>query len=241
MSRQLPWVRLPLEWCFDGFTDLLDLPPGHGGRIIAGEVRVAVRKLRRIEGLISSYKAVVKVVAEQEVPSWKDGWKELTFEGYDVYKGTREIDYGNNVYRSMTMLMMWLDGTDELYQEMHKLSIRWPAMSPFAQDSHGTLDKQGDIFELFLAALRGNQFSQTRCFGPHDNLPALFSDAVGACQAAHNLDAYLHSKINWNNEVVSCLQTYVDGLEQHPVVRGLKYGDSRTRATVYLGLVRSTI
>ena len=88
--------------------------------------------------------------------SWTElGWKAMSMKGFDVHKG-RTIDYGNYEYRCFARVLCLAD--PRLNGQFARLSRFWPALHPDELDCDTVVDRQGDLVEILLAALRAEEY-----------------------------------------------------------------------------------
>ena len=177
------------------------LPRGHSARSAAGGLRNHIGKLNAMTRLAAFFCRVLEIIADSvradelhfgRRRSWADlGWKEMSFNGYDVRTRTQTIDYGNKEYRTFARALSLTD--PRINVQLVRLSFYWLSMHPDQPDTWDTLDRQGDLVEIFLAALRGEDFFLQMLDLDGSQLQMLFAETCACMRAIHWLNAVVRT------------------------------------------------
>ena len=119
--------------------------------------------------------------------SWGCRWKALSHDGYDV-RHSRQVDYGNVEYSCLLTCFTLIDPVFAVQLEW--LCEYWPSLNPLDSAHHTDhgYEMQGDLIEIFMAALRCDALFET-CELEH--LPELFVKLCKLCQIIQYFDACL--------------------------------------------------
>ena len=123
--------------------------------------------------------------------AWTYRRKELSHKGYDVHKN-RWVDYGNAEYAS---LFGFLYLHDDLLKEYLDFIIEyWPSLGPNCDSEHA-YSMKGDVLEICLAALRGDQLFVDHFKSKLDRdgltLPEVSDYFIQLCRFLHLMNASL--------------------------------------------------
>jgi len=111
----------------------------------------------------------------------------LSHDGYDV-RHSRQVDYGNVEYSCLLTCFTLIDPVFAVQLEW--LCEYWPSLNPLDSAHHTDhgYEMQGDLIEIFMAALRCDALFET-CELEH--LPELFVKLCKLCQIIQYFDACL--------------------------------------------------
>ena len=124
--------------------------------------------------------------------SWSTHWKPISKHGYDVIKN-RTVDYGNIEYAMLLSLFVARDPWCNCC--IRTMATDFSSLDPGAQLTEHAIEMQGDVVEIWLAALRGHEF-----FSPilpelvalsGRQIPDLFNRCCELCRTIHLLDGFL--------------------------------------------------
>ena len=146
--------------------------------------------------------------------AWKYRWKVLSQKGYDVHKN-RWVDYGNAEYASLFGFLYLHD--DFLKQYLDSIIEHWPSLCPNCDSEHAYRMK-GDVLEICLAALRGDQLfvDQLKPQLHRDGLtlPKVSEYFIQLCRFLHLMDASLVTgRLKWGDQKVVKLSTHMPFLD----------------------------
>ena len=118
---------------------------------------------------------------------WRDLWKDISFRGYDQ-RGFRCVDYGNKEMARLLGACMILDV--DLDRLMGELGQFFSSLDKFNHDlSDHAIEMQGDVVEIFMAALRNDCPEAPIRSAPC--LPRLFEKFCRVMQAVQFFDGTL--------------------------------------------------
>ena len=121
------------------------------------------------------------------IRSWRDcGFKQLSFEGYDVINNLRAVDYGNEVY--LAHLQFCCLQKPKIWNSLNSMREAWPVYLDLWRHNKTQrhVERLADIVEIVMGALRGVEWfkpSRDQC------LPLLFNLHVNSCRLVQHLDA----------------------------------------------------
>ena len=129
--------------------------------------------------------------------SWTFRWKALSHDGYHVRKN-QIIDYGNMEYVTIVRFLYLYD--EYMAQCFDYLISLWPSLDvcpgPHLSSWHG-VSMNGDVIEIYLAALRGERVfhdvMQERLDLDDLVLPIVYQHFNDLCKLVHFLNACLHT------------------------------------------------
>ena len=152
---------------------------------------------------------------EYDDVGWKDHWKEVSYWGYDVYKGML-IDYGNVEYYVLIHAMC--DMSPYCKECMLWLGTNYFAsLHPNAVASDHSIEMHGDVFEIIMAALRGHPEFQDVTPRP---LPPMFEKLTQVCRTIHLLDACIRtSRVKFQQARAPRIGRLMPDMAQHPFVQ----------------------
>ena len=163
-----------------------------------------------------------------ERTGWSDHWKVVSYKGYDVFKG-RCVDYGNMEY--FVLVRVICHRSSYCYSCMEWLGTEYfGSLHPEAEVSEHAVEMHGDIFEICMAALRGDlEFKDVLPEGIE--LQAVFAKLCEMCRLIHMLDACLRTgRIKWQSERAPRLTYLRPDLANHSFVQIWGMEDPEARA-----------
>ena len=155
--------------------------------------------------------------------SWSTHWKPISQQGYDVLRTNDEVphDYGNHEYCAlMGCIVQWCPFCRD---QMRRLGAHFACLDPRAPLTAEAIERQADVIEICLAALRGNHELEDE-IGAHlartgDRLPTIFNHLVQACRTVQWLDACLRTGwLKFERRPVKMLTNLKPHLRAHPFV-----------------------
>ena len=91
--------------------------------------------------------------------SWDAHWKLISHHAYDVSQTNQVIDYGNIEYCMLLSLFEDLNFDDGLFLvQILAMAQFFPSLHPDAVLSDKAVEKQADVIEIVIAALRGHEY-----------------------------------------------------------------------------------
>ena len=171
---------------------------------------------QQLDNVVSAFQCVLHQMciitftdhaSSETTPGWDYRWKPTSEHGYDVGYGNRCVDYGNMEYAT---ILQFLYLQDQYCQEyIDYLVSYWPSIHPASWPlSNHAVEMQGDVIEIFLAALRGHDnFTMTNELTKQNTtLPKLFQQVVQLCQLVQCIDASVKTgRVKATHEVVIML------------------------------------
>jgi hypothetical protein len=144
--------------------------------------------------------------ANHGVSAWTTRWKEISHRGGKVRKN-KFIDYGNYEYSALVWLLCKYD--NYCAECIRFLAFYWPSLDPFNKthvSDHG-FSMKGDVIEIFLAALEGEELFKARLLEQFTRTNETWiptSELLNAlCRLVHEIDAYLRTgKVKYNDQSV---------------------------------------
>ena len=139
---------------------------------------------------------VLQQVTRYRGVKWDGHWKEVSCGGYDLDRSRNwKIDYENIEY---TMLLsLFTDVDDGCRVAIEELAVHFESLHPNATLTPNAVEKQGDVIEIVMAALRGHRFFRPIFATMTDiggrSIPELFVVFCDLCKAIQYLDAFLKS------------------------------------------------
>ena len=135
-------------------------------------------------------------------PGWTCRWKPTSHAGYDCRLGGMQIvDYGNMEYAAVLQFLYLQD--PECKEYIDYLAKYWKSLRPDSPPfSTHSVEMQGDVVEVCLAALRGHDWFQMDDLITKQNktLPVLFQEVLNLCQLVQLIDASFHRGYIKRNE-----------------------------------------
>lgn len=146
---------------------------------------------------------------------WRDHWKEVSYCGYDVYKG-RCIDYGNVEY--YVLMRAICDRSPYCKKCMLWLGQNYfGSLHPNADHaSSHAVEMHGDVFEIIMAALRGHP--EFRDVTPRP-LPPMFAKLTHVCRTVHFLEACVRTgRVKFQQAPAPRIGRLMPDMAHHPFV-----------------------
>ena len=191
-------------------------------RMTLGMLRSSLRQLRlNLPRLLPYLQIILQRVCAitrddffQGHTAWKYRWKELSQNGYDVHKNCW-VDYGNAEYASLFGFLYLHD--DFLKKCLDFIITYWPSLGPDCDSEHA-YSMKGDVLEICLAALRGDQLFVDH-FTPRLHrdgltLPQVSDYFIQLCRFLHLMNASLVTgRLKWSDQKVVKLSTRMPFLD----------------------------
>ena len=191
-------------------------------RMTLGMLRSSLQLLREnLTRLLPYLKIILERVCAITYDDYRQGhagwiyrWKVLSQNGYDVHKN-RWVDYGNAEYASLFGFLYLHD--DSLKKYLDFLITYWPSLGPSCNSEHA-YSMKGDVLEICLAALRGDQLFvdhfKSTLVRDGLTLPEVSDYLVQLCRFLHLMNASLVTgRLKWNDRKVAKLSTHMPFLD----------------------------
>ena len=173
--------------------------------------------------------------------AWDDHWKEISRHGFDVSKENWVIDYTNNVYAMILHLFTDLDNRCRV--AMETMALHFESLHPNAMLTEYVVERQADIIEIVIAALRGHEFFRpifariTEISGRR--IPELLVVLFDLCKLVQYLDAFLTTGyLRHKREKVPELLHRIPGMTSDKRFAIWRSGSERERHRVFLKMFR---
>ena len=177
---------------------------GHSEAQALAGLRHACHVLGRLHDMIPTFRAVTGFMASglDDRLRWSAKFKSISHGGHDVRR-LRCIDYGNWEYARILVALSFLD--DSILRNLALLRSSWPSMTLNPNLTDTGVKCFGDVVEIGLAALRGNE-DATEIGVQAD--PELFQQLCNICQQVQLLDGILVTgRIKHRRDSVHMLQS----------------------------------
>ena len=158
--------------------------------------------------------------------AWGGHWKEVSREGFDMVQG-RCIDYGNVEY--YMLLGCFCSISPYCCYCMEFLGQHYfPSLHPQAVVTDHSIEMQGDVVEICMAALRGHDDFAAALPATPGVLPQLFDSFCTICRCVQMYDACFRTRrIKWQDEIVWALVDYMPDMKRQPFIVHWMHGDRR--------------